>query len=204
MREKADSRLLFEEWVNELLPFSFLIGFEQDLPALIGKQNSAGFSLPEIGGAHLTQIDQREDQAIGEPRPQLFHQVQGQTGPTGPVAVEEPDGRIKTNRLDCALNVVDQQGVNERKERIHSVTWWSATPLLEAERFFLLRDQMIEDLEVAPSRETLEATERIHVASPLTFVQESGEAACDRAQCGCPVGIGAIAGRAEKDCPGVG
>ena len=84
-------------------------------------------------------------------------------GRPGAVAVQEPDGRVQSDRLQCGPDVVRQESVEERQEAVHPVARRAAGPLAEEEGRLVLQDQVIEDLEVLARRVPLDPSQGIQI-----------------------------------------
>ena len=96
--------------------------------------------------------------------------------------MEETYGRVKTDGLYGALNVVNQQGVDEREQCIHPVERRPATPRFEAKRLLLLRNEMIENVEVVSGRYAFDTAENLEIRDPLAFIQVLGKPARSEAK----------------------
>ena len=81
--------------MDNLLLLAFLVGDEDGFARGIGHVDGAGGGGHKAGGIDLPAVDEREREAVGEEGAELFHEVEGEPGPAGAVAVEEPDGRVE-------------------------------------------------------------------------------------------------------------
>src|SRR5690606_15544456 len=118
---QAKRRLLLKEGMQPLLLLALLPGGKHGLAAVLGKPDGAAVSSLKIAGTKLTPVEKRQREPVSQNGPQLLHQVERQARPSGPVAVEEADGRIESHAFGRAATVVGEQGVEEGQHGIDRV-----------------------------------------------------------------------------------
>lgn len=95
---KTERCLIGQEWMQPFFLFALLPGSQDQRAGIIGQHHCATLHWPEICSL-LAAGEQRQNQATDKRRPQLFHQVERQTGPAGAVAVQKADRRAQPYRL---------------------------------------------------------------------------------------------------------
>ena len=101
-------------------------GGEDGFPAGVGKENRPVFLKFEVRGAKLLAVNERQRQPVGEPWPKLFHHIQSQRGASGAVGVEESHLRIQSNGFAGGSQVVRQERIDKRQQRVDPVQWRAA------------------------------------------------------------------------------
>ena len=133
MEKHADLDFLFKKRMQYFFLFSVLVRDEHLLSGFIGHDYGARIGLGEAVFTDLLQVDEGKHEPVGQKRPKLLHEVQGQSRPARPVSVEKPYGRVEARRLQGGTDVVHGQGIHERKKSVDIVQGWPPVPLLKYE-----------------------------------------------------------------------
>src|SRR5262245_53722673 len=94
--DQAERQRLREVAGLPLPLLALLVSAYDGLARRIGNADGAARTLLEVGGAELPAIDEGEGDAIGDQRPKLLHQIEGQSRPARPQPVEEADLRVES------------------------------------------------------------------------------------------------------------
>ena len=121
VEQQANRDFFVQKRVEDLLLLPLLIGDQEGLARFVRHQDRAGIGLLKPLGLDLAQVDQGEGQAVCQEGAKLLHQVEGEAGPAGAVAMEEAHGRVEAHRLQGRADVVDQEGVDEGEQGIDVV-----------------------------------------------------------------------------------
>src|SRR5579875_2306090 len=118
VRNKPKRYEFSEKRVRKFVPLALLIGDQHGLAAGIGEQDGAVFKAAEIARRELAAVDQRKSDAVGQYRPQLFHQIKRQARPPRAVAMQKANGRIEPDTLRSGTAIVHEQRIKEREQRV--------------------------------------------------------------------------------------
>ena len=177
MPQKADRHSLVEKGVLDLVALALLVGDENRLAALIGKQNGAVFEPAEIsGGVELAAIYQRQRQAVGKAGTKFLHKVKGEAWAAGPVAVKEAHSRVEADGLQRRTHVMGKERIDERQKRVYPVKWWAARAAHKLEFLFVSANEVIENRKVYVTGFALRATQFVYAQWLFNLPGDSGEA----------------------------
>lgn len=113
---------------------------------------------------HFAGVDQRQHGRVGHQRAELLGQVQGQRGPTVARPVIEPQHRIEPGRLHSQSQLLGQDRIEERQQRVDRIAGRPAVAALDVELVAAL-EQSSKGGEIRFGRHALEAEQAGRVAS---------------------------------------
>lgn len=144
----AQAQILVEQRVLQPLLLALLVGADDRFAAGLGELDRPPFPSPEVLGADLLSVDQRDGQAVGQPGPEFLHQIERQGRPVRPVGVQKADERVEAGGGQGGDAVVSDQGVEEREQAVDPVPRRASGAVAEGEVVALLLEEEREHGEV--------------------------------------------------------
>ena len=81
-------------------------------------QGDGGAHANEVVGRHHPHVDGAEHRRVGDERSELLHEIERQRRPAEARLVVEADERIEPDRVAYDRQVLDEEAVRERQERV--------------------------------------------------------------------------------------
>jgi hypothetical protein len=175
MRHEAERHGLAEKWMRELVPLALLIGDKDGLAAGIGEQDGTVFEAAEIARRQLAPVDQCQNDAIGQHRPQLFHQVERQARSARAIAMQKADGGVEPDALRGGTAIMHEQSVKKGEQRIDGVEGRPTAAPGKAEFLLLSAYQMVEDRKIDLRRLAFQAAQGISALRPFRASRNVGQ-----------------------------
>ena len=128
LAEEADRGFFVEEGVGDFVLLAFLPGGEDFFAGRVFEEDRAVFFEIEILEGDLLAVEEGEGGAVCKEGAEFFHQVEGEGGAAGAVAVEEAALGIEAAGFEGAAAVVREEGVEKGKQGVDGVERWAAGP----------------------------------------------------------------------------
>ena len=74
----AMRRFCSKQRMVEALLFAFLVGFDDQFAAGVGKFHGPAFAQGEMVGLYLLAVDECDREAVSQPGAEFFHEVEGE------------------------------------------------------------------------------------------------------------------------------
>lgn len=111
--DKTERYGFFNEWMLDPLLLPRLPRGDDGLARRFFQEDSASLLLEEIFALHLSSIDKRKGETVGDGRAQFFHEIERETGPARPVGMEKSNRRIEADTLEGGFYIVAQERIDE-------------------------------------------------------------------------------------------
>ena len=147
-RQLAEAQILIQQRMVQGFLFALLVGGDDAFAPGVGEFDRAAFAQLEIIRADLLAVDERDRQAVGEPRAKLFHQVQRQRGSVRAFDVQIADEGVQPDAGQRRDAIVAHEGVKETEQAVDAVPWRTARANGEGKLVALLFEQQAEYAEV--------------------------------------------------------
>lgn len=148
VRDQAEGYLSPGDRMFHFPAFRLLVRFQDSLSQVVLHDHRPAFPGPELFGFHSPQVDQAEDRAIDNHRPELLHQVERQRRTAWTKSVEESHLRIEADSFQRRATVMGEDRVKKGKERIYRVTRRSTVTLGESPGIAFTTDHVGESGEI--------------------------------------------------------
>lgn len=175
MEEHADGYAFLKERVADLLLLALLPGDEEGLAAVVVHFDGPGGGRLEALAIDLPEIDQGEDNPVGEEGAELLHEVEGEAGASGPKGMVEAHLRVEADGLERPDGVMGEDCVDEREQGVKVVERWAAAALAHKEALAVTGDEGIEDGEVELGGIALDAAQGIRVGDHRNGLENVAE-----------------------------
>ena len=181
---------------------AFLPGGEDGFAGVVGEAVGVGGGDGEVFWGDLFSVEEGDGEAVGEEGAEFFHEVEGEAGAAGAVAVEEADLWVEAGGDEGGGAVVGEEGVEEGEEGVGGVGGGAADAAWEGEAGG--GEEVAVDGEGAGGGVAFEAAEGVEVWGWRGL--DAGEDEGELVGGGVEVlgGLGAFAGAAAEDGAGVG
>ena len=180
---------------------TFLPGGEDGFAGVVGEAVGVGGGDGEVFWGDLFSVEEGDGEAVCEEGAEFFHEVEGEAGAAGAVAVEEADLGVEAGGDEGGGAVVGEEGVEEGEEGVGGVGGWAADAAWEGEAGG--GEEVCVDGEGVCGGVAFEASEGVEVGwGGLQLADGEGEAVGGGVEGLC--GLGAFAGAAAEDGAGVG
>src|SRR5581483_4582043 len=159
-----------DERVNALL-----VGSDES-PAPGGAQGHCGTDTDEILRRDHPRVDGGQHGRVCDEWAELLEEIERQRGAAEAWLMVETDERIEADGVADDGEVLDEEAVRERQERVHRVAWWAPVPVQEVELrsgLVLHLDHAVEMLEVQPRRRALDTEQRLDVVGVSRVLGEA-------------------------------
>lgn len=97
MGDQAERHFFIEHGVGDEFLLFFLISLEEGASGVIGEEDGTRGLGAEIGFFELLAVDEVESDTVGDEGAEFFHEVEGESGTAGAVAMEEADGGVESS-----------------------------------------------------------------------------------------------------------
>src|SRR4051812_44251300 len=108
MRHETERCSLVKERVLALFLLALLPCRENGLATAIRKQNGAAVARLKVIRTQLPAVEQRQRQAVGQHRPEFFHEVECKAWPARTFAMQKTDRRVEAHAFDGTAAIVGQ------------------------------------------------------------------------------------------------
>lgn len=181
---------------------AFLPGGEECFAGVVGEAVGVGGVDDEVFWGKLAAVEEGDGVAVGEEGAEFFHEVEGEGGATGAVAVEEAELWVEAGGEEGGGAVVGKECVKEGEEGVGGVGGWAAGAAGEWESGG--GEEVAVNGEGVVGGVALDAAECFEGLGWLggEGAEMVGEAVCGVCE-GCG-GFGAFAGAAAEEEAGVG
>ena len=152
MRNEAKRHGLPEKRMTKLVALALLPSDQHALSCLVGQAHAARLLDDEVACHKLAAIDHAERQTVCKHRPQLFHQIEGETGAARPVGVEEADLRVEPVRLESRATIMPEHRIEKGQQGVQPVERGPTRASAKTKFRIVDAHEMIEDAEIDQSR----------------------------------------------------
>ena len=147
----------------QLFLFALLVRHDDVLPPILSEMDGSAGLLDEMLRRDLPTVDEAQSQPFGNDRPEFFHQVQPERGPSRAQRMEKSHLRVEADALGRGYAIRQQQRVQKREQRVCRVARRTSSAAVERKRRPVLADHTAERTEVLAGSLALHPAEFIQV-----------------------------------------
>ena len=158
--------------MNDFLLLFRLQGLEQQFTRIGFQAHRAACLDNEILRFDLPAVNQRQHQPIRPPRAEFFQNILRQTVAPRPIGVQKAHLRIQPHALQRAADVLAQNAVHKRQERIHPVSGRTAVAPFKSKAAFFAQKPP-EHAEITRRRIAFNAAHHVQLRRALQLPQRN-------------------------------
>lgn len=185
--------------------FALLPVSEHGFSGIVCQQYGTAFFKAEILDGDLLSIEKCEHGAIGKDGTKFFHQIEGERGTPGSVAMEKSALRIEAHGFAGRAAVVHEDDVKKREQSIHGIEGWAAGASFDLQLWIAGGDELGKGLEIECGAVALNAANAIERGGAVEVgdALENGIAGAEEYGAAVGVLIAVVAGGAHEDLAAV-